>query len=183
MASRILALVGAGVVMLCSVGYAGESQIDYTVMELGGGEWQYSYEVSNLSLSVPIEEFTIYFGYGLFENLVVSTPDPPASEWDELVLQPEPQIADDGVYDAKANAPDLAIDMGETVGGFSVSFDWLGAGEPGPQFYQIVDPDTFVTIDYGWTPEPATLFLLGAGGIVCLRKRSKHKILTGRLKR
>jgi len=57
------------------------------------------------------------------------------------------------------------------VAGFAVSFDWLGTGEPGAQFYEIIDPDTFETIDSGWTvPEPGTICLLSFGGLVLWKK-------------
>ena len=83
-------------------------------------------------------------------------------------------MEDDGGYDAKALA--AGISTGHSVDGFAVSFDWSGAGEPGPQFYQIIDPVTFDPIDSGMTvPEPATLLLLGLGG-VCVRRRCRIKV-------
>jgi len=130
---------------------------------LAGGRWQYSYEVVNNSLTVPIEEFTIWFEYGLYDNLVVETPGTPA-DWDQVVWQPEPVLLDDGGYDAKALGP--GIDMGQSLSGFAVSFDWLGEGEPGWWCYEIIDPHTFERLDWGCIPEPATLLLLGLGGMI-----------------
>ncbi|MBN2271655.1 MAG: PEP-CTERM sorting domain-containing protein, partial [Sedimentisphaerales bacterium] len=133
--------------------------------------WQYTYEVTNNSLSVPIEEFTVWFDYDLYANLAVETPTTPP-HWDQLVLQPEPVLPDDGAFDAAKEALGGGIEIGRTLGGFAVSFDWLGIGEPGPQPYDIIDPQTFQTIDSGITviPEPATLLLLAAGGLTLLRK-------------
>jgi len=45
-----------------------------------------------------------------------------------------------------------------------------GVGEPGSQYYEIIDPVTFETIEDGYTiPEPGTLLLLGLGGFVLRR--------------
>jgi hypothetical protein len=145
-----------------------KTEIWYKTSELGAGRWQYTYDVTNISLTETIEEFTIWFEFGLYENLAIQTPDPPANSWSEIVIQPEPVLQDDGAYDAKAL--NLCIGIGETVKGFAVSFDWLGAGQPGSQFYEIIDPVTYQRIDSGWTiPEPATLLLFGLGSLILRR--------------
>jgi len=150
------------------------TKVQYQATNIGSGRWQYSYDVTNISLTPAIEEFTIWFDYGLYNNLSIETPDPPASDWDEIVIQPEPVLGDDGYYDALALG--VGIGIGETVSGFAISFDWLGAGQPGSQFYEIIDPATFDTLDSGWTiPEPATLLLLSFGSIILMRKRISHK--------
>jgi hypothetical protein len=148
-----------------------KTEIRYQTSDLGSGRWQYSYDVTNISLTVPIEEFTIWFDFGLYNNLAIQTPDPPASDWSEIVLQPEPVLQDDGAYDARALG--LGIGIGQTVSGFAVSFDWLGdATMPGSQFYEIIDPVTFETIDSGFTiPEPATIIVLGLGTVALWGKR------------
>ena len=172
MKSRVV----AAVVFVCLFAGSGlcvpDTEIRYETTDLGAGRWEYTYDVINLSLSVPIEEFTIWFDYGLYDNLLVTTLDPPSSDWDEIVVQPEPVLEDDGAYDALALT--VGIGIGENVSGFSVSFDWLGGGEPGSQYYEIIDPLDFHTIEDGYTvPEPGTIFFLGIGGLICLRKRQR----------
>ncbi|MBN1766410.1 MAG: hypothetical protein JW860_14225, partial [Sedimentisphaerales bacterium] len=48
---------------------AQDTQISYLVENLGGDTWEYTYDISNISLTAGIEEFTIWFDYGLYENL------------------------------------------------------------------------------------------------------------------
>ena len=150
------------------------TDIYYSVTDLGGDRWQYTYDVYNLNLPLPgdeIEEFTIWFGIGDYDNLAIETLDPPSSSWDEVTWDPEPFLGDDGGYDALATGLNIAI--GENVSGFAVSFDWLGTGDPGSQFYEIIDKVAFDTIDSGYTvPEPATMLLFGIGGLILLKKRS-----------
>lgn len=148
------------------------TQINYSVLDLGSGRWQYDYEISNISLEEDIEEFTIWFDYGLYSSLSVSTQLPLSNDWDEIVWQPEPVIGDSGGYDALALG--LGIGQGESISGFSVTFDWLGIGAPGSQYYEIIDPVTFGTIESGYTvPEPTTCLLLLAGGLLLRRKKKQ----------
>ena len=160
--------------LFAAVGFAAPTEIIYKASKVGEGRCQYEYSVENKDLSMPIEEFTIWFDFAKYDNLAVETAEPLASEWDEVVWPPEPVLADDGAYDAMALT--VGIQQGKRVDGFAVSFDWLGEGGPGSQFYQIVHPETFETIDEGWTiPEPATLFLFGLG-LLALRKKNRPQI-------
>jgi len=172
--------VSTGLVLVLCLGAASfgvpKTQIWYSAEELAGGRWQYNYEVANISLTVPIEEFTIWFEYGLYDNLAVETPPVlPPGGWDEIVIQPEPVLEDDGAYDAKALG--VGVEIGHTAGPFAVSFNWLGDSVmPGSQFYEIINPLTFETIDSGMTiPEPATLLLLGLSGLL-LRRNNNHRL-------
>lgn len=113
---------------------APETQIIYSTTDLGLDRWQYTYDVMNISLTDGIEEFTIWFGIDLYDNLAVETLDPPAGNWDEIVWQPDPVLKDDGGYDALVESWNPGISQGQTVSGFSVTFDWLGIGEPSSQY-------------------------------------------------
>lgn len=151
------------------------TEIYYEITDLGAGRWQYTYDVHNVSLTGGIAEFTIWFGVNDYASLAIETQDPPASTWDELVWQPEPVFNDDGGYDALATG--LNITPGQSVYGFTVSFDWLGVDVPGSQYYEIIDPDTFATIEDGYTiPEPTTLLFIFTGiGLISRRQKGEEK--------
>lgn len=166
MASLALFSLGGGLTT------ADAAPISFGVNTISGNTWEYIYIIENATLSVDIEEFTIFFDVGLYENLIVSaTP----VDWNPLVIQPDAAIPDDGFYDALALV--MGIAPGAYLAGFSVQFDFLGAGTPGAQPFDIVDPVTFATLKSGVTtpiPEPGTFVLLLAaslGMIASTRKR------------
>ncbi|NLE59091.1 MAG: PEP-CTERM sorting domain-containing protein [Planctomycetes bacterium] len=143
--------------------------VSYELTSFGGERYRYDYDVTNVSLAGSIRELTIWFDDALYRNLVLATPDPPAANWSELVVQPAPSFHDDGFYDALAIGGGIAV--GDHVSGFAVEFEWLGTGLPGSQPYDVVDPVTFQTQYADFTmPEPATLALL-AGGLAFARRR------------
>lgn len=165
----------------CAVScFAGsKTWISFESEEISPGRWQNTYEVKNTDLTIndqpaAIKEFTIWFDFGLYANLVVTTTAPLSNAWDEIVWQSELVLGDDGGYDALAELTNQGIAAGQKVKGFSIAFDWLGAGTPGPQRYEIINPVTFETIDTGMTiPEPAcaAIMLLGAIGMIAKRRR------------
>lgn len=142
--------------------------IQYTLTSLGGSSYRYDYTVANdgsLGAGVAIEGFAILFDPVLYDetSLTIVTSDPPASDWDELILGSGLLI--DAAYDAYALAG--GIGAGDSVSGFAVEFAWLAAGTPGAQAFEIYDPDSFNVIQTGNTrtafsavPEPGTLVLL-----------------------
>lgn len=169
--STVSILTAIGLLMCTS---ATATIIEYTLAPQGGDLYQYEYTVFNDSLAAPIEEFAIYFDLNLYENLVAG---PTPLDWDPLILQPDPGLPDDGLYDVLALV--LGIGPDSSLGGFVVQFDWLGPGTPASQAFDIVDPFTFEVIDSGITSlretvqvsEPATLWLALAGLLLVWRKR------------
>jgi hypothetical protein len=150
----------------------------YDLSNLGGTTWEYTYTVTNDSMSSAIEEFTIYFNLGSYDNLAATSS---LASWDQLAINPDPSLPADGFYDALTLATGIA--PGATESGFSVSFDWLVAGIPGSQLFDVFDPITFDVVDSGNTaviPEPGTFLLLGSGiiGLIGIRKRLRMKGLS-----
>src|SRR5271169_5439533 len=99
--------------------------VDYSVVALGGSEYQYTYSVFNdgsLGTNVPIQLFDIFFSPALYEagSLDIVTPDPPSSQWSEVILASVGTAPAD--YDAFALAG--GIPVGDTVSGFAVQFEW-----------------------------------------------------------
>jgi hypothetical protein len=159
--------------MLSLLGNAHASIITYDTTFISGNRWEYTYTVANDTLAFDIEEFSIYFDVGVYENLTIGSIP---ADWDPLVFQPDPGIPADGVYDALALVSGIA--PGDMLGIFSVLFDYLGAGTPGNQAFEIVDPFTFVALDSGVTvteiasvPEPPGMLLFGMGVFLFLKRK------------
>jgi hypothetical protein len=151
--------------------------IFYDLDNLGGNQWQYTYTVSNDSLATPIEEFSIYFDYGLYDNLTVTSS---LINWSELAVSPQLilGVPQDGFYDALTLLAGIA--PGDIESGFSVSFDWLGSRNPGAQYFDVVYPNDFSVIDSGQTerasvPEPGTFMLLSSGVFITFILRNRFK--------
>lgn len=182
-AGRFPTMSALGILLLlaCSVESANATTITFDVANLGGNTWEYNYTVINDTLGVPIEEFTIYFdpaSYGIL------SPGPAPAGWDPLVVQPFNDPFDPrGFYDAFALfAP--PISPGDSLGGFTVTFEYLLAGTPGSQLFEIVtfNPLSFdlQVIDSAQTipavvPLPAAAWLFGTAllGFVGYSRRRK----------
>jgi hypothetical protein len=151
--------------------------VSFESEELGGGRWEYTYDVTNIDLSIDgvpaaIKEFTLWFDFNLYANLVVTTVAPLSNAWDEIVWQPEPVLHDAGGYDTLAEIGNAGIAVGQSFKGLSVAFDWLGQGTPGSQYYEIINPEFFTVLDAGTTiPEPACALFMFFGAVWLKAKR------------
>ncbi|MGA2322722.1 MAG: hypothetical protein ABSG22_02635 [Sedimentisphaerales bacterium] len=146
------------------------TSIEYGLDNLGGSRYEYEYKITNDTLAMQIKEFTIWFDVDLYDNLDITTQQPLKGNWNEIILQDTGFGVPIG-YDGLAQ--NVGILSTETLSGFSVSFDWLGTGTPNSQFFEIIDPVTFRTIDSGFTkpiPEPAALMLISLGYLLSRRR-------------
>jgi len=153
--------------MITVVKTVSATMIQYDVANISGNTWEYSYTVNNDTLGIDIDEFTVYFDSGDYTNL--SLPSAPGT-WDPLAVQPDNFMNNNGFYDALALSGGIAA--GISMGGFSVRFDYLGAGTPGSQLFEIVDPSDFSILDSGQTsviPVPPAIWLFIAGGFGLFR--------------
>ena len=105
---------------------AGPVDISYRAADLGGGRWQYTYSVANNALICRVEAFLIWFDLGTCSQLSTRLDGPPSPDWRELIAQPDPLLRSDGFYDVLSLTG--GIDVGQSEGGFSVTFDWTGHG-------------------------------------------------------
>ncbi len=113
------------IIFMFSISYANAGIIKSELVSLSGNTYQYNFNIINDDLSAGIEWFSIYFDYTLYENLSwVSSP----ADWDTIIFQPDPLLPDDGIFDSLALATPIAL--GDSLSGFSMSFDWLGATAP-----------------------------------------------------
>lgn len=144
-------------------------KITYSLEELGSSRWKATYQVYNQGETVDLEWFSVYFEYGFYDGLTIETPSPLSEQWDQKAWDPFliDTLPFSGIYDAATTLS--AIKPGDSVSGFSISFDWLGETPPtGGQPIEIygVYPDEPLKAWSGRTiyiPEPTTLLLLTSG--------------------
>ena len=159
--------------------------IAFTASDLGGGRWQYDYEVSDTTFA-PFDGFSIYFDSGLYSDL--SAPSTANANWFLQALQPDIVLGTpvDGIFDA------IAVDAGASLAAaFSIQFTFHGVGTPGAQLFDltrfepfdplaaVVEPLFLDTLGGGETtavPEPGTLLLVASGAALLAplaRRRSR----------
>jgi predicted esterase YcpF (UPF0227 family) len=153
---------------------------DYTNTNLN--TWTVGYSIENNDI-YTIDEISIFFDYLKYENIsIISSP----ANWDSIIYQPDPSYPDDGLMDSLALVD--GINPGEILNGFSLSFDWIGSNlDEMTQYWEIIDPNTFSTIDSGNTvnavisqvPEPQMilLFIIGLALMPIMRSKKAKAIL------
>jgi hypothetical protein len=136
---------------------------------LAGNTWSLSLAVNNDGSLAAIPGFSVYFDRDLFTNL--ANPMAPAT-WEPLLLQPIANVAD-GLFDAYVFDDSDALTPGQSLGGFSLTFNYLGSGDPGAlpfELYRIDNSGNFVPLGDGTVatrvavvPVPGSLWLAGLG--------------------
>lgn len=165
-------------VLLVSVASAKATTITYSLTPLGGDDYSVEFSITNDTLGIPIEEFTIYFPLGGYENIAI---DASPTDWDGLAIEPDAGIPDDGFADWLALGDPIGV--GETLSGFVALFTFIGSGEPGGFLFDIVDAVTFEALDSGVAtlagdmpseiplPGAFVLFVAGLAGLVGVQRR------------
>jgi MYXO-CTERM domain-containing protein len=187
---RRFAVSAAALALSVWAGSASAIVIQYTLTDIGlpGTDYRYVFNVINngsLGAGVAVEWFDIEFPSPNYlagspydeASLAIVTGNPPASAWTEQILGSVPALQP-ATYDAAATGAGIAD--GASQSGFAVEFDWLGAGVPGAQEFNIWDPVSGFIVESGWTveappaptPAPAPLALLGLGlGLLVAQRR------------
>jgi len=168
---------------LVCAGPASSARIEYTAHDVadsrpGEDRWLYEYVVSGFAFAAH-QGFTIYFDVDSMRSLEIPA-GAVGADWDVLAVQPDPDLPDDGFFDALALVPDASLDVA-----FRVSLVWSGGPgiAPGPQRFEINqfdDQGGYVdTLDAGLTaiPEPGVALLLGAGLVALAGRRGKVEAL------
>lgn len=182
----LAALMGFLTIGLLST--AGATTIEYISSDDGSGRYTLEFSVANDALTEDIEWFSIYFGDTTNGLNFTSTSDYSAFSPDDWGAGAEAQPADWFSYSFEPSAIDNpgmfnsdadinGIAAGNTLTGFTVSFDWTGSGTLGDLFFEVGKFDNFG--DYEWlddgyavnrtpddndpVPEPTTALLFGLG--------------------
>jgi len=165
--NRTINLV-TGLICMIFCHFASATVISYDLLDLGNNRFECIYVVKNDDLRTPIKQFTLSFDEDYYGNIQVTSGAAISVNWDEIILLPT-GLGVPFEYDALTLAD--GIGLGQSVGGFSVSYDWFGTGLPGKQPFEIINPSNSQPIYSGNTvPEATTIILFAFGGMM-LRKK------------
>lgn len=158
----------SGLLLCFSIASTHAAIINGELADLGNSQWSLDLSLTNND-AAGINEFSIYFSETLFSNLqILSTP----SGWDSIVAQPDIFLSSAGFFDSYNP---LALLAGQTQGGFSLGFTYLGQGLPSELPFEIF-ADNFQWLSSGVSnpalasvaePTPLILFLLG---LICVAR-------------
>ncbi len=129
---------------------------------LGGDDWMAALTVRNDGAPISFAGFTVDLPDAFNLRLIASP-----SGWDTILVAEDSTIPDDGFLDSFVIDPAQYLDVGESQGGFTVSFTMFGT--PGALPFTVNGPDfapLFAgTSDVTLIPEPTsiTLAMLGLG--------------------
>jgi hypothetical protein len=179
--SLLASLLGAAA--LIAPLHAAGASIGATYRAVSGNHWTVDFVVTGDGSPSVINDFTVYFPDASFAALAVGAS--PAS-WDSLVVQPDVTLHSPGFFDSLALGSGIA--NGVALGGFEVTFSYLGSGNPPPLRFDINDANfhpvfsglTTTTVAAIPEPESALLIALGLGAIAGARVRKQgRKLQTG----
>ena len=138
-----------------------------------GDPYTFSFDVSEHDFLQDVG-FSIYFDHTLYSGLASATAAE-ADDWDLILLQPDPLLPADGVFDALA-----LVDQASTLGPFQVQAFFTGEGVPDLRLpfevYELPEgPEGPVNIiETGVTlpePSPLALLALSIAGLAAARRR------------
>jgi hypothetical protein len=151
----------------CTGAHAAAVTATYT--PVAGPVWSVDLKVENDGALPRIGGFTVYFDEASFGALSLQAS--PAA-WDSLVVQPDPAIPDAGFLDAFAIDAADELAAGQSIGHWTLQFEYLGSSLPGALSFDIVDREFNVLFSGSSSVvlpvavgEPGSLALLAAGGL------------------
>lgn len=157
-------LLFASLFLLSFQAVADSLPVVYSLVNLGGGQYQYDYSIYNngtLGAGVAVQLFDVAFDPALYGGLSIVTPNPLASQWTEQIFPAVGASPADFDVSSPTNG---GIPVSGTVTGFAVDFTWLGAGQPGSQAFQVFDPNSFAQLQSGNTVTTISLPNFQQGG-------------------